>query len=78
MHYRLGTPNVHYYYYLASLTIIPPSSEVLAPRPMVLQSGVPPPRDPVVGGQFTGALSLVEQDGFLQDFSVVVLHLCST
>ena len=44
---------------------------------MVLKSGVAPPGDPVVGGQFTGALSLVEQDGLLQDFRIVVLRVRS-
>lgn len=44
---------------------------------MVGEGGVPPPRDPVGGWEFAGALGLVEQNGLHQDLIVIILGAVS-
>ena len=66
--------------YSTGLTVIPSAREVLPILPLVIDSGVPSPGNPVVGRQCPGPLGFVEQDGLVQHVVVIVLgvHLCKT
>jgi len=56
------------------LTIIPPSAEIVAVRPVV-DGGVSSPGDRIVGGQAAGSLGVVEQNGHPQRLGVVVTRI---
>lgn len=60
-----------------SVTVVPPSGQVLAVVAVVVEGGVSPPRDPVGGWEFAGPLGLVEQNGLHQDLVVVILGAVS-
>lgn len=60
-----------------SVTVVPPSGQVLAVVAVVGEGGVSPPRDPVGGWEFAGALGLVEQNGLHQDLIIIILGAVS-
>ena len=51
--------------------VVPPSGQVQSHVGAVLQTGVSPPGNAVVGRQFAAALALVEVDGLLQGLRII-------